>query len=127
MNNQDLRKVLLKVGDRLSDQSRKRLHFLLADNVTRPIQDNTTIHGTLDLWQSLFDQGKINENDVTLLISAFRDIGCMDAAKDLQSMMSTSMVTLMLDILFRIYAVSPIEWSCDGVDRNSHNTNDCEV
>ncbi|CAF1083747.1 unnamed protein product [Adineta ricciae] len=89
MNNQNLRKVLLKVGDRLSDQSRKRLHFLLGDNVTRPIQDDTTIHGTVDLWQSLFDQDKINESDVTLLIDAFRDIGCMDAAKNLQKYMQS--------------------------------------
>ncbi|CAF1083634.1 unnamed protein product [Adineta ricciae] len=89
MNNQNLRKVLLKVGDRLSDQSRKRLHFLLGDNVTRPIQDDTTIHGTVDLWQSLFDQDKINESDVTLLIDALRDIGCMDAAKNLQKYMQS--------------------------------------
>ncbi|CAF1086489.1 unnamed protein product [Adineta ricciae] len=97
MNNQDLRKVLLKVGDRLSNESRKRLHFLLGDTVTRPIQDDTTIHGTLDLWQSLFDQGKINESDVTVLISAFRDIDCMGPAKDLQEYMqsvrSTGVVT----------------------------------
>ncbi|CAF1086592.1 unnamed protein product [Adineta ricciae] len=93
MNNQDLRKVLLKVGDRLSNESRKRLHFLLGDTVTRPIQDDTTIHGTLDLWQSLFDQGKINESDVTVLISAFRDIDCMGPAKDLQEYMQSVRLT----------------------------------
>jgi hypothetical protein len=34
--------------------------------------------------QSLFDQGKITEQDFTLLINAFKQIGCIDAVKLLE-------------------------------------------
>jgi hypothetical protein len=34
--------------------------------------------------ESLFDQDKINEQDFTVLIKAFNEIRCLDAAKLLQ-------------------------------------------
>jgi hypothetical protein len=84
MANPDLRSTLLRIQDRLSDKDRESLHFFLSDDVPRGIRDDPTLKGTLNLMQSLFDQGKITEQDFTLLINAFKQIGCIDAVKLLE-------------------------------------------
>lgn len=81
MENRHVRAILLKLQDRLSDDDRKRLHFFVGNDVPRSIRDNPTLGGTLSLLESLFDQDKINEDDLTFLINAFDEIQCTDAVK----------------------------------------------
>jgi len=77
----DLRGIILKSQNRLSDDDRLRLHFLLGNHVPRSIRDDLSFRGTLKLMESLIDQDKINEQDFTFLINAFDEIQCIDAAK----------------------------------------------
>jgi hypothetical protein len=88
MDNQEFRSILLKLQDRLSDNDRKRLHFFFGNDVPRRIRDDPSLGGTLSLMESLFDQDKINEQDFTILIKAFQEIQCIDAAKLLQRIRS---------------------------------------
>ena len=81
MDNQEFRGILLRLQDRLSDNDRKRLHFFFGNDVPRRIRDDPSLGGTLSLMDSLFDQDKINEQDFTVLIKAFNEIQCLDAAK----------------------------------------------
>ncbi|CAF1093240.1 unnamed protein product [Adineta ricciae] len=90
MDNLRLRGILLNLQDRLSDDDRKRLHFFLADDVPRRIRDDQSLGGTLSLLESLFDQEKILPTDVTLLIRAFEQIGCFDAARCLRAHMNNT-------------------------------------
>lgn len=84
MNSHHLRAIILQLQDRLTEDDRKRLHFFLGNHVPRRIQDDLSISGTLCLIESLFNQDKINEQDLTFLINAFNEIHCPDAAKLLQ-------------------------------------------
>jgi hypothetical protein len=84
MDNTHLRAIILKLQDRLSDNDRKRLHFFLGNDVPRRIRDDPSLSGTLSLMESLFDQDKISERDFSLLIDAFDQIQCTDAAKILK-------------------------------------------
>jgi hypothetical protein len=77
----NLRTIILKLQNRLGDDDRLRLHFFLGDVVPRTIRDDSSLRGTFKLMDSLFDQDKINERDFTLLIHAFDEIQCIDAAK----------------------------------------------
>lgn len=81
MDNQQLRSILLKLQDRLSDNDRQRLHFILGNDIPRRIRDNLTHNGTLNLLDCLIDQDKINERDFTFLINAFKEIQCVEAVK----------------------------------------------
>ena len=81
MNNNQLRSIILKLEDRLSDNDRKRLHFFLGNDVPRRLRDDPSLNGSLSLMESLFDQDKINEQDFTFLINAFDQIQCIDAVK----------------------------------------------
>jgi hypothetical protein len=84
MDCQHLRPIILKLQDRLSDDDRRSLHFFLGNDVPRRIRDDPSLGGTLCLLESLFDQDKINEQDITFLIDAFGEIQCIDAAKRLR-------------------------------------------
>jgi hypothetical protein len=80
MDNQ-LRGIILKLQNRLSEGDRVRLHFFFGNYVPRTIRDDLSLRGTLNLMDYLFDQDTINENDFTFLINAFDDIQCTDACK----------------------------------------------
>ncbi|UJR07745.1 hypothetical protein I4U23_012029 [Adineta vaga] len=87
MDKQRLRGILLNLQDRLSNDDRQRFNFYLADEVPRTFTMDSTFGGALNVMQSLFEQDKIRENDVTLLITAFKQIKCFDAAKHLEQEM----------------------------------------
>ena len=87
MDNHNIRSILLNLTSRLNDNDRQRLHFYLQNDVPRLCSDDLSLSGTLRLIQSLFDQDKINENDFTLLINAFEQIGCFDAVNCLRGLM----------------------------------------
>ena len=79
------RAVLLEILDRLTANDRKKLAFLLSDNIERQISDDPTIGGTLNVFQQLFDRDKISEENFSYLIEAFKAIKCQQAAKSLTS------------------------------------------
>ncbi len=80
----DFRALLLKLQDCLSENDRLRLHFLVGDMIPRQIRDDPTLGGTLHLLESLFDRGRIDSQDFTYLIDAFREIKCYAAVQRLK-------------------------------------------
>ncbi|CAF1442422.1 unnamed protein product [Didymodactylos carnosus] len=83
-----LRGILLKVQDLLSDSDRQKLHFLFGTVIPRRLRDDSKIHGTIQLLEILFDKSLISEQDLTHLIKAFEEIGCMEAADQLKGYQS---------------------------------------
>jgi hypothetical protein len=81
MDKHDLRAIILRIEDRLSEDDRTRLHFFLRDDVPRRYIDDLSLGGTLNLIDSLISQDLINENNFNLLIDAFNTIRCFDAVK----------------------------------------------
>ncbi|UJR33256.1 hypothetical protein I4U23_020711 [Adineta vaga] len=80
----DFRALLLKLQDCLSDNDRRRLHFIVGDTIPRQLRDDPTLGGTLNLLETLFDQAKISEQDFDYLIQVFREIHCHEAVKRLK-------------------------------------------
>jgi hypothetical protein len=80
MDNQ-LRGIILKLQNRLSEDDRIRLHFFFGNYAPKTITTDLTLRGTLNLMDYLFAQDKINEENFTFLINAFDEIQCNDAAK----------------------------------------------
>ena len=74
------RTLLLKLQDSLSDVDRQRLHFLIGSVIPRRLRDDPTINGTLNLLESLFDRGKITDQEFDFLIEAFEGIDRQDIA-----------------------------------------------
>jgi len=85
MHNHDLRAVILRLEDRLSEDDRTRLHFFLRDDAPRRYIDDLSLRGTLNLIDSLITQDIINESNVNFLIDAFNTIQCFDAVNLLKS------------------------------------------
>jgi hypothetical protein len=84
MNNFELRSILLNVHCRLTVHDQQRLHFYLKDGVTREHVDDSTLNGTLKLFDSLFDQAKTTEQNLTLLINVFKQISRFDVVQLLE-------------------------------------------
>ncbi|CAF0718906.1 unnamed protein product [Adineta steineri] len=78
-DNSHLRRIIIKIQARLSDDDRKYLHFFFGDDIPRRIRDDPTLGGTLCAMESLFDRDIISGDDFTYLINAFEAIGCLDA------------------------------------------------
>jgi hypothetical protein len=70
MNNHDLREILMKIQDRLSDNDRKQLYFLLH-------QDKASLDDTLCPTHP----DHINEENITYLIKLFETIQCHEAVQ----------------------------------------------
>ncbi|CAF1316463.1 unnamed protein product [Adineta ricciae] len=79
------RGLLLKLQDSLTDTDRCRLHFLFGNVIPRRLRDDPSIGGTLNLLESLFDRGLINDQDFDYLIQAFRQIQRHDIVQRLES------------------------------------------
>ena len=108
----DLRAILLKLEQRLSDDDRTRLHFFLGNDVPRRIRDDPSLGGTLNLIESLFDQDKINEQDCSFLIHAFEGIQCMDAVKLLRGNFTYSTPSnSFTSTLDRTYETNARQWT----------------
>jgi len=45
----DFRALLVKLQDCLSDNDRRRLHFIVGDTIPRHLRDDPTLGGTLSL------------------------------------------------------------------------------
>ncbi|CAF1087076.1 unnamed protein product [Didymodactylos carnosus] len=74
------RNILLKAQDRLSDNDRKKLYFLVGNIIPRALLDDQSTTGTLNLLEALFDRVKISVQDCSFLIDVFETIGCSDVA-----------------------------------------------
>lgn len=81
MDTHEFRAFLLKLQNLLTDNDRKNLHSFFGKDVPRSIRDDSTLGGTLNLLESLFQQEKITREDLTLLIKAFEQIQCHDAVR----------------------------------------------
>ena len=100
MNEQfDFRALLIKLQDCLSDNDRRRLHFIVGDTIPRHIRDDPTLSGTLTLLESLFDRAKISEQDFNYLIQAFREIHCYEGVKRLKGICHFSFILLYVLLL----------------------------
>lgn len=84
----DFRALLIRIQDQLSDNDRRRFHFLIGDIIPRHQRDDCTLGGTLTLLESLFDRAIINEDYLDFLIRVFHHIQCHDAVKRLQDYQS---------------------------------------
>lgn len=74
MDTPESRSILLKVQDCLRDSERERLHLYSADDVSLRIRDEPSLGGTFSQMESLFEQDKVNELDVTVLVQGFTAI-----------------------------------------------------
>jgi len=83
----DFRALLIKLQDCLSDNDRRRLHFIVGDTIPRYLRDDPTLGGTLSLLESLFDRAIISEQDFDYLIQAFNEIHCYQGVKRLQGIL----------------------------------------
>ncbi|CAF3269060.1 unnamed protein product [Rotaria socialis] len=84
--NKQFRTVLIDILDHLGANERKKLSFLLSEDIERSIIDDPTIGGTLNIFQQLFDRRKISEENFTYLIAAFEAIKCYQATKSLREL-----------------------------------------
>ncbi|UJR06576.1 hypothetical protein I4U23_010860 [Adineta vaga] len=103
MDDLHLRSILLKLQNRLSNDDQKRLHFYLNNDISQRIQDDPS----LNHMDSLFNQDKINNEDLTFLINTFDQVQCFDASKLLkehlnenQSMQSLSLIMPLFLLIF---------------------------
>ena len=92
-----LRAVLANLLRHLDHNDRKRLHEYLGTDIPRRIQDDQSLQGTLKVFDSLFDQDKISEEDFTLLINAFDEIQCIGAATVLRSILISRQIKFFYD------------------------------
>lgn len=101
-----LRSTLLNIQDRLSNNDRQRLHFLLCDHLPRRIVDDTSHQGTLLCVESLLDQNKINERNLTFLTNALEAIGRLDLVRLLKGYLPLFFVLNSLSFLSVRFSVS---------------------
>ena len=83
----EFRALLLKIQELLSDKDRQCLHFLMAEDIPRYLQVDSSFSGTLNLFQSLFDKSIIDHHDCEYLIEGFEKIHCYDAAQRLKRLL----------------------------------------
>jgi hypothetical protein len=80
------RALLIKLQDALSDSDRCRLHFLFGNIIPRQLRDDPSISGTLNLLETLFDRGLIDEHDFDCLIEVFNELQCRDIVQRLRGL-----------------------------------------
>jgi len=79
----NLRAVLVKIPDLLSNSDRQRLHYFLAKDVSKDLCDDLTLTGTFHVLEFLFNKTIITDQDCFYLIDALEKTSCHDAAKRL--------------------------------------------
>jgi hypothetical protein len=75
-----LRGFLLSLLDDMSDLDRRRLHFVLGNEVPRRIRQHNNIEGTIQVFEHLIDNGKI----FNCLIDALSACGKSDWSEKLK-------------------------------------------
>lgn len=79
----NLRTLLAKLQNHLSDSDRRRLHSSFNEIKSERCFDNLSIDRILDFLESLFDQRKISDSDFNDFIEVFREMGSDDAVRRL--------------------------------------------
>ncbi|UJR33255.1 hypothetical protein I4U23_020710 [Adineta vaga] len=80
----DCRKLLINLQSEISSEERTLLHFVIGTIVSRDDRDDITLHGTLNIIETLFQQENITENNLDFLIKAFDAINCHSAVRQLR-------------------------------------------
>ncbi|CAF1139614.1 unnamed protein product [Adineta steineri] len=106
-DNSHLRRIIIKIQARLSDDDRKYLHFFLGDDIPRRIRDDPTLGGTLCAMESLFDRDIISGDDFTYLITAFEAIGCLDAVTILKGHQQQMKLTHVHQSMLSLISIMP--------------------
>ncbi|CAF0728561.1 unnamed protein product [Adineta steineri] len=107
MDNSHLRRIIIKIQARLSDDDRKYLHFFFGDDIPRRIRDDPTLGGTLCAMESLFDRDIISGDDFTYLINAFETIGCLDAVTILKEHQQQMKLTHVHQSMLSLISIMP--------------------
>ncbi|CAF0762261.1 unnamed protein product [Didymodactylos carnosus] len=83
---QDLkaRAILVKIEDQLSDDNRRKLPFLISNDISRRTRDDKSGSSILNLFDELFDRAKITSNDFSYLIRVFELLECHTAVEYLR-------------------------------------------
>ncbi|CAF2616943.1 unnamed protein product [Rotaria sp. Silwood2] len=88
-----LRTLLIDIGDKLSNNDRVMLGFLLTDDVPRRdldsiMRDNRSSMNII--WEALINRGKITPDNVDYLIRRFEEIRRLDLVRQLKQYSSAS-------------------------------------
>jgi hypothetical protein len=105
MNNHDLRAILIKIQDQLSDDDRKRFCSFFS-------QDDSSLDGSLRPIDSLTDLDKINKQNITDLIEILEKIQCVEGVKLLKGLffysIYLSLVLVHLEYINQTQSIIPI-------------------
>ncbi len=88
-----LRTLLMDIGDRLSNDDRSMLSFLLSNDVPRRDLDTVARDSRASMnpiWEALINRQKITANNVNYLIVCFEKIRRIDLVRRLKQYSSTS-------------------------------------
>ena len=100
--------LLIRAQDHLNDDDREKLHCYMRNDVPRRIRDNPTLSGTLNLLESLYERGRFDEDDLTFLIEAFKEIQCFKVARQLKgNPFRPATRKQQANSFFSIYSLSP--------------------
>ena len=77
------RVVLIKIQNSLTDEDRRKLHFLFGEDIPRVLQGNGSLDNALDALQKLFDSLKISRHNSDYLRCALEAINRPDCAQRL--------------------------------------------
>ncbi len=79
----DFQVLLSQLQNHLSDNVPRHLYSSLNEIEYERFSGNSSVNRIVNLFQLLFDQGKLNHSDLNDLIEAFREMGLDDAARRL--------------------------------------------
>jgi len=79
----EFRIVLVKIQDSLSDEDRRKLHFIFGEEIPRRLQENGSLTSALEVLQTLFDRLRISRNNYDYFVRALQEIGRNDCAQRL--------------------------------------------
>ncbi|CAF0740638.1 unnamed protein product [Rotaria sordida] len=88
-----LRTLLIDIGDKLSNNDRVMLGFLLTDDVPRRDLDSVTRDSRTSMniiWDTLIERGKITPDNIDYLIIRLEKIRRMDLVRQLKQYSLTS-------------------------------------
>jgi hypothetical protein len=89
----ELRTLLVAIGDKLSNENRVMLGFLLRDDVPRRELDDIVRDSRVSMvkvWEALIDRQKITPDNLDYLINRFNEIQRIDLVRQLQSYVNST-------------------------------------
>lgn len=86
------RAALVKIQESLSDDDRKKLHFLFGEDIPRVLRENSSLGGALETLQKLFDTLKISPSNYDYLVRALEVIQRPDCVQRLRGEALTALL-----------------------------------